>query len=64
MIILLLDSYFKINSWIYKGILGFLIKKSLNLISFLLISGEMKIWDFKGIERNEYSLLPIPFPPT
>ena len=34
MTILLLDSYFKIKSWIYKGILGVLVKKSLNLISF------------------------------
>ena len=34
MTILLLDSYFKINDWIYMGILGILVKKSLNLISF------------------------------
>ena len=34
MIILLLDLYFKIKGWIYKGILGVLVKKSLNLISF------------------------------
>ena len=56
MIILLLDSYFKINGWIYKGIFGVLIKNSLNLISFSLIPpilGGMKIWGFKGIERNE-----------
>ena len=26
--------YFKINCWIYRGILGVLVKKSLNLISF------------------------------
>ena len=38
MIILLLDSYFRINGWIYKGILGILVKNSLNLISFPLIS--------------------------
>ena len=38
MTILLLDPYFKINSWIYKGILGVLVKKLLNLISFPLIS--------------------------
>ena len=25
--ILLLDPYFKINGWIYRGILGFLVKK-------------------------------------
>ena len=34
MIILLLDPYFKIKSWIYRGILGILVKNSLNLISF------------------------------
>ena len=34
MTILLLDPYFKINGWIYRGILGVLIKKSLNLILF------------------------------
>ena len=34
MTILLLDPYFKIKNWIYKGILGVLVKKSLNLISF------------------------------
>ena len=37
MIILLLDPYFKIKSWIYRGILGVSVKKSLNLISFPLI---------------------------
>ena len=35
--ILLLDPYFKIKNWIYRGILSVLVKKSLNLISFLLI---------------------------
>ena len=34
MIILLLEPYFKINSWIHRGILGILVKNSLNLISF------------------------------
>ena len=66
MIILLLDPYFKINSWIYRGILGVLVKKSLNLILFPQIHlnfGGMKIWDFKGIEKNKCFLLPIPFPP-
>ena len=46
MAILLLDPYFKINCLIYKSILGVLVKKSLNLISFPLIPhnfGEMKI---------------------
>ena len=56
---------FKINDWIYRGILGVLVKKSLNQISFSHIPlGGMKIWGFKGIERNECSLLLIPFPPT
>ena len=70
MTILLLDPYFKIKGWIYRGILGVLVKKSLNLISFPPTppnfegGGGMKIWGFKGIEKNECSLLPIPFPPT
>ena len=34
MTILLLDPYFKIKGWIYKGILRVLVKNSLNLISF------------------------------
>ena len=34
MTILLLDLYFKINDWIYRGILRILVKKLLNLISF------------------------------
>ena len=33
MTILLLEIYFKINSWIYKDILRVLVKNSLNLIS-------------------------------
>ena len=33
-IILLLDPYFKINGWLYRDILGVLVKKSLNQISF------------------------------
>ena len=37
MTILLLDPYFKIKGWISKGILGVLVKNSLNLISFSLI---------------------------
>ena len=38
--------YFKIKNWIYRGILGVLVKKSLNLISFPPIPpnfGGMKI---------------------
>ena len=31
MTILLLDPYFKINGWIYKGILGVLVKKNNNM---------------------------------
>ena len=38
MTILLLDSYFKIKGWIYRGILWVLVKSSLNLISFPPIS--------------------------
>ena len=67
MTILLLDPYFKINGWIYRGILEILVKKLLNLISFPPISLKFrgnKIWGLKGIERNEYSLLPILFPLT
>ena len=38
MTILLLDPYFKLNGWIYRGILGVLVKKnSLILISFIPI---------------------------
>ena len=47
--------YFKIKNWIYMGILTVLVKKSLNLILFPPIPpnfGRMKIWDFKGIEKN------------
>ena len=64
MTILLLDSHFKINDWIYMDILGVLVKNLLNLISFPLslpILGRMKIWDFKGIEENDCFLLLISF---
>ena len=37
MTILQLNPYFKIKDWLYRGILGVLVKKSLNLISFLPI---------------------------
>ena len=37
MTILLLDPYFKIKNWIHRGVLGVLVKKSLNPISFPLI---------------------------
>ena len=48
--ILLLDPYFKINNWIYRGILGVLVKKSLNLISFPTIPP-----DFRGNENLRFS---------
>ena len=67
MTILLLDPYFKIKDWIYKGVLRVLVKKLLNLIQFPPIPPNferIKIWDFKRIENNEYSFLPILFPST
>ena len=48
-IILLLDPYFKINCWIYRGILGVLVKKLLNLISFPPIS-----LNFRGNENLRF----------
>ena len=42
MTILLLNPYFKINGWIYKGILGVLVKNLLNLILFPPISPNFK----------------------
>ena len=47
--ILLLDPYFKIMGWIYKGILGVLVKKSLNLILFSPIPP-----DFGGNENLRF----------
>ena len=48
MTILQLDPYLKINGWIYRGILGVLVKNLLNLISFLLIpsnfGGNGNLW--------------------
>ena len=49
MTLLLLDSYFKIKSWIYKGILRVLIKKLLNLISFPPIPS-----NFRGDENLRF----------
>ena len=66
MTILLLDPYFKINGWIYKGIMRVLVKKIIKsnfILSHSFQFGGIKIWDFKKIERNEYSLLSILFPP-
>ena len=44
--ILLLDPYFKIKGWIYRGILEVLVKKSLNLIPFPPIPPRGE-WKFK-----------------
>ena len=49
MTILLLDYYFKINGWIYMGILGVLVKNSLNIISFSLIPPQ-----FRGNENLKF----------
>ena len=49
MIILLLDHYFKIKGWTYKGILGVLVKNLLNLISFSPISP-----NFEGNENLRF----------
>ena len=49
MTILLLDPYFKIKSWIYRDILGVLVKKSLNLISFPQI-----LPNFEGNENLKF----------
>ena len=46
MTILLLDSYFRIKGWIYRGILGVLVKNSLNLISTPLI-----LLNFEGMKN-------------
>ena len=63
MIILLLDPYFKIKSWIYRGILGVLVKKSLNLISFLPISKEWKFEVLKmSIPSYSFHSLPLKLP--
>ena len=64
MTILLLDPYFKINGWIYRGILGILVKKIIksNFIPFQS-SQFRREWKFeilrlhlgvhKGMEWNE-----------
>ena len=63
MIILLLDPYFKIKSWIYRGILRVLVKKSLNLISFLSISEEWKFEVLKmSIPSYSFHSLPLKLP--
>ena len=63
MTILILDPYFKIKGWIYKGILGVLVKKSLNLISFPSIPsnlGKNEI-EWKQMKRIilEYFFFPL-----
>ena len=52
MSILLLDSYFKIKSWIYRGILGVLIKKFIksNFIPSLSFQLQEK-WKFKVLRE-------------
>ena len=50
MTVLLLDPYFKINGWIYRSILRVLVKKSLNLILFPLISP-----NFRGNKNLRFS---------
>ena len=63
MIILLLDPYFKIKSWIYRGILRVLVKKSLNLISFLSILEEWKFEVLKmSIPSYSFHSLPLKLP--
>ena len=64
MIILLLNPYFKINGWIYRGILGVLVKKIIKSNFIPSNSSQfwrVKIWGFMEIERNECSLLLISF---
>ena len=64
MTILLLEPYFKINGWIYRGILKVLVKKSLNLISFPPILHNFEKWKFEILKnRNEWIFLPIYFIP-
>ena len=70
MTILLLDPYFKINGWTYRGILRVLVKESLNLILFPLIplnfegnenhiplfgSLRLRLGVYKGIEWNGHN---------
>ena len=54
MTILLLDPYFKIKGWIYRGILGVLVKNSLNLIPFLQISSNFGVHEWKFEVLREY----------
>ena len=61
--ILLLDPYFKIKGWIYRGILGVLVKQLLNLISFPLIPsnfGKNENLRFLG-HRKEWVFSPTDF---
>ena len=52
MTILLLSPYFKIKGWIYKDILGVLVKISLNLISFPLIPSNFRgEWKFEFLRE-------------
>ena len=61
MIILLLDLYFKINGWIYRGILEVLVKNLLNLISFLLIPWKFEILrEKRGMIVSSYPFHSLP----
>ena len=61
-VILLLDPYFKINDWIYRGIFGILVKKVIksNFISSnsFQFQGE---WKFEVLK--EYKWMSVPFYP-
>ena len=50
--ILLVDPYFKVNGWIYRGILGVLAKKLLNLILFPPILPNFRgEWKFEVLRK-------------
>ena len=71
MTILLLDPYFKINGWIYRGILKVLVKKFIksNFIptNFSQFRGEWKFeilrkWRWMSIHSYPFHYLPLKFP--
>ena len=54
--ILLLDPYFKINCWIYRDILGVIVKKFIKfnfIASYFFQFLRTKIWDFKRIKKSK-----------
>ena len=53
-----------IRVWLGRVSAGWAKIATPNSLPFFPISRGMKIWGFKGIERNEYSILSIQFPPT